>query len=167
MDNVLLEKGSRVNATCAAAYAGHTENLQLLIASDSTHLQDCYGRTLLWWAASGGKTTTAGTLIYQYIIHPKGVDNFGRKPLWIAVKKSHGAMSRLLQTFPPVSENSPSTRWTNCSRIPYTPTRINKPPISFSLFFVHFSCALHSTAGKILRFRLCRRSHRAQFQIPL
>jgi hypothetical protein len=39
VEKMLLEKGSRVNATYAAAYAGHTENLQLLIASDSTHLQ--------------------------------------------------------------------------------------------------------------------------------
>jgi ankyrin repeat protein len=164
---MLLEKDSRVNATHSAAYAGHTENLHLLIASGSTHLQDCYGRTLLRWAASGIKTTTVGTLIYQHNIHPKGVDNFGRKPLRIAVKKGRGATSRLLQTSPPVSENSPSTRWTDCPRTPYTSTRINKSPISFSLFFVHFSSALHSTAGKTQRFRLCRRSHRAQFQIPL
>ena len=57
----------------------------------------------------------------------------------IAVKKGHGAMSRLLQTSPPpVSENSPLTRWTNCSCALYTPTRISKSLISFSLYSIYF-----------------------------
>ncbi|KAJ8107873.1 hypothetical protein OPT61_g8568 [Boeremia exigua] len=101
---MLLDKDAEVNAqggrylnpTYAAAYGGHTETLKLLVRSGSTQLQDCYGRTLLWWAAAGGKTGTVETLIHQHNIDPERADNFGRKPLWIAVKKGHGAVSGLL-----------------------------------------------------------------------
>ncbi|KAJ8108903.1 hypothetical protein OPT61_g7845 [Boeremia exigua] len=96
--DVNAQGGRYLNPTYAAAYGGHTETLKLLVRSGSTQLQDCYGRTLLWWAAAGGKTGTVETLIHQHNIDPERADNFGRKPLWIAVKKGHGAVSGLLQT---------------------------------------------------------------------
>ncbi|OAG12718.1 ankyrin [Paraphaeosphaeria sporulosa] len=96
---LLLDKGAEYgNALQAASYGGHTELLDTLITNGATlKVQDYYGRTLLWWAAAGGKIATVKSLIMNHNIDPRIADNLGRKPSWIAAKKGHGAVSKLLQ----------------------------------------------------------------------
>jgi hypothetical protein len=105
MAELLLGKGADVNdqggpygkALQAAAYAGNTEVLERLIEKDSiSQLQDPYDRTLLWWAAAGGQSTTVQVLISRYNYDSRIADKFGRTPLWIATKKGHYAVSELL-----------------------------------------------------------------------
>ncbi|KAF2623587.1 ankyrin [Macroventuria anomochaeta] len=105
---VLLDNKADVNAQGgrygsamhAAAYGGHKEALELLISSGSiSQLQDYYGRTLLWWAAAGGNIATVEALINQHNVDPQTADRFGRKPFWIATKKGHGAVSKLLNGY--------------------------------------------------------------------
>jgi ankyrin repeat protein len=102
---LLLDKGADVNAQGgrygnalhAAAYAGNNEVLERLIEKNSiSQLQDSYDRTLLWWAAAGGQTTTVQILISRYNHDSRTADKFGRTPLWIATKKGHHAVSELL-----------------------------------------------------------------------
>jgi ankyrin repeat protein len=102
---LLLDAGADINAQggCygnaphAAAYRGHTKVLELLFLKDTVlQLQDCYGRSLLWWAAAGGNTATIEALISQYHFDPRTTDKFGRTPLWIATRKGHEAVSKLL-----------------------------------------------------------------------
>ena len=47
-------------------------------------------------AAAGGITVTVESLINQHNIDPQIADRFGRKPFWIAMKKGHDAVSKLL-----------------------------------------------------------------------
>jgi ankyrin repeat protein len=105
--SLLLNKGVNVNeqggpygngnALHAAAYAGNNKVLERLIEKDSIRqLQDPYDRTLLWWAAAGGQTTTVQLLTSQYNYDSRVADKFGRTPLWIATKKGHHAVSELL-----------------------------------------------------------------------
>lgn len=105
MAKLLLDKGADVNAQGRfygnalqiAAYAGNNKVLEHLIEKDSiSQLQDPYNRTLLWWAAAGGQTTTVQVLISQYKYDSRIADKFGRTPLWIATKKGHRAVSELL-----------------------------------------------------------------------
>jgi ankyrin repeat protein len=114
---VLLDKGADVNARGgsygnamhASAYRGHTEMLDLLITNCGiSQLQDYYGRTLLWWAAAGGKTATIEALIQKHNIDPQTADNFGRTPFWIASKKGHNAASKLLQAYVGEPNTSPT-----------------------------------------------------------
>ncbi|CAN9326560.1 unnamed protein product [Alternaria alternata] len=85
------------NALYAAAYAGNNGVLERLIERDSIRqLHDSYGRTLLWWAAAGGQTTTVQVLISRYNYNSRIADKFGRTPLWIATKKGHRAVSEFL-----------------------------------------------------------------------
>jgi hypothetical protein len=71
--------------------------LERLIEKDRIRqLLDPYDRTLLWWAAAGGKTTTVQVLISRYNYDSRTADKFGRTPLWIATKKGHDAVSELL-----------------------------------------------------------------------
>jgi len=102
---LLLDKGADVNAQGryygntlhAAVYAGKNEVLERLIEEDSIRqFHDPYDRTLLWWAAAGGQTTTAQVLISRYNYDSQTADKFGRTPLWIAMKKGHRAVSELL-----------------------------------------------------------------------
>ncbi|KAF2856939.1 hypothetical protein T440DRAFT_438129 [Plenodomus tracheiphilus IPT5] len=102
---LLLDKGANVNAQGghfgnalqAAAYTGNNAILERLIEKDSIRqLQDPYDRTLLWWAAAGGRTTTVQVLISRYNYDSRIADKFGRTPLWIATKKGHRAVSELL-----------------------------------------------------------------------
>jgi ankyrin repeat protein len=102
---LLLDKGADVNAQGglygnalqAASYAGNNEVLERLMEKHSfRQLQDPYDRTLLWWAAAGGQTTTVQVLISRYNYDPRTADKFGRTPLGIAMKKGHHAVSELL-----------------------------------------------------------------------
>ncbi|KAF1936448.1 ankyrin, partial [Clathrospora elynae] len=95
--NVNVQGGPYGNALHAAAYAGKFEVLEPLISKFKiTQLQDSYDRTLLWWAAAGGQTTTVQLLIGKYNCDPQIADKFGRTPLWIATKKGHGTVSEFL-----------------------------------------------------------------------
>jgi ankyrin repeat protein len=105
---MLLSKGADIdtrsvyfgNALQAAAYGGQKHLLELLISKYSiSQLHDHYGRTLLWWAAAGGNIGTVETLINQHDIDPQVADTFGRRPSWIAKKKGHGAVSKLLEGY--------------------------------------------------------------------
>ncbi|KAH7093338.1 ankyrin repeat domain-containing protein [Paraphoma chrysanthemicola] len=88
------------NAMHAAAYEGHTELLDLLITNSSSSLpQDYYGRTLLWLAAAGGHAATVEALIHKHNMDPRTADNLGRNPSWIAGKKGHGVVLKLLQGY--------------------------------------------------------------------
>jgi ankyrin repeat protein len=102
---LMLEKGANVNAQGgfygnalhAAAYAGKNEVLKHLIEKTSIgQLLDPYGRTLVWWAAAGGQTTTVQLLISRYNHDARVADKFGRTPRWIATKKGHDAVLALL-----------------------------------------------------------------------
>jgi ankyrin repeat protein len=105
---LLLNKNAEVNARSGcygnamhvAAYRGHTEVLELLTTRGSiSQLQDYYGRTLLWWTAAGGKTTTVEAILTHHNISPQTADNLGRKPSWIAAKKGHDALSKFLHAY--------------------------------------------------------------------
>jgi ankyrin repeat protein len=102
---LLLDKGADINAQGgfygnvlqAASYEGNNEALERLIEKDSIRqLRDPYDRTLLWWAAAGGQTTTVQLLISRYNYDSRTTDKFGRTPLWIATKKGHRTVSELL-----------------------------------------------------------------------
>jgi hypothetical protein len=102
---LLLEKGVNVNAQYgfygnalhAAAYAGRDEVLKHLIEKTSIGQPlDPYGRTLVWWAAAGGHTTTVQLLISRYNHDARVADKFGRTPRWIATKKGYDAVLALL-----------------------------------------------------------------------
>lgn len=81
----------------AAAYQGHEEIVRILIFSGSfLEPPDPYGRTLLWWAAAGGNLAIVEALLNQQHIDPQLADRFGRKPSWIAMKKGHVAVCKLL-----------------------------------------------------------------------
>ncbi|KAF2628860.1 hypothetical protein BU25DRAFT_390834 [Macroventuria anomochaeta] len=105
---MLLDKDADINAQggrydsamYAAAYGGHKETLGILILRGNIpQLQDNHGRTLLWWAAAGGDIATVEALINKHNIDPQTADRFGRKPFWIATKKGHSAVSKLLNGY--------------------------------------------------------------------
>ncbi|KAH9876213.1 hypothetical protein J1614_004092, partial [Plenodomus biglobosus] len=95
--DVNAQGGDYGNAMQAAAYEGHEETFRILIFSSSfLEPHDPYGRTLLWWAAAVGNPATVEALINQQRIDPQLADRFGRKPSWIAMKKGHVAVCKLL-----------------------------------------------------------------------
>jgi ankyrin repeat protein len=95
---MLLDKGADPNAQGgeygnalqAAANRGHIRVLELLMLKQpAMPLHDRYGRTLLWWAAAGGDTSTVHALVTQYNLDPRTPNKFGQTPLWIAANKGH------------------------------------------------------------------------------
>ena len=139
--DVNAQGGRYRSALHAAAYIGHTGTLGLLITSGNiSQLQDYYGRTLLWWAAAGGKTATVKALINKHNIDPQTADSFGRKPSWIAAKKGHGAVSKLLQTYDGKPNTSPTAPSNGSHTQPRLECDVCTSSISESVY--HYHCNL-------------------------
>ena len=91
------------SALAKAAYNGIHVALERLLSLPGTdvHTRDLYGRSLLWWAASGGFTLTFELLLFKYHVRPEVADNFGRTPLAIAWMKRYYHVVNTLSTTSP------------------------------------------------------------------
>jgi len=87
-------------ALAKAAYDGANLALETLLSMPGVDAdtRDYYGRSLLWWAASGGSITTVKLLLEKYHLGPHVADNCGRLPLTIASVKRHQEVVDLLSS---------------------------------------------------------------------
>lgn len=68
----------------------------LAVESVKPDSEDCYGRTLLWWAAAAGREAAVDLLLTKHNVDPDSRDNFGRTPLSRAAKNGFPNIVKIL-----------------------------------------------------------------------